>query len=261
MPFNTLKELRQAVRRDLGDLDSRKYFYSDEEINEHLNVACGLMSIDVEPFQKVGQFTTAIGVQEYDLRAAANLRVEVHEIRQVSYKQGANQFFLDPISDRLIQDGVMIQGLPTNYYTKTLASQLSPIVTGGDIQVTDVNNQNKEDDRFVIGLYPVPSEATIVTVSFFPKHYLLVNDNDTTPVPLEFRRSLCDYAVSECEHRNDNHGKAQLFRAKFDAGVLRFSLMMNKNGQTAWTRAKLADDIPANARTRRRDCPTILKAT
>jgi hypothetical protein len=84
----------------------------------------------------------------------------------------------------------------------------------------------------VLGLYPVPSNATLkFYVYHYPEHFDLIDDTDVPRIPIEYRRGLIHYAASLGFQKEGASEDASRHMGEFSTYMKRLSEMMINNGQ------------------------------
>lgn len=184
-------QLRLALRRGLGELNPATSLWSDAELNDLLNEAVQALSAEAECFMRTIKRNTVGGQQEYQLPN------DVNKIQDVKFYQGA-LYEEDVTNFWDVQQATNVNGVPFKYYIKRGVTEMSPQVSGGDIQLQPLSLPSGNVPTTVIGLYPVPGGSGPLTVVYYARHPQLVNDMQEPLIPIEFHRALVEYAKVFC---------------------------------------------------------------
>lgn len=231
-----LSQMRLEVRRAIDELTED--FWSDDEIDAWLNEGAKVMVSIATPLQSGYQFDTDPGIQEYVLPD------EVDEIFAVAINYSGLRQLRPTLAER-VQWSQSYTGIPAEFYTRYLSLK-TQMHDGTGITVDAAGGTNEQ--KFVLGLHPIPSGENQVTVSYFAKHYTMTQDTDVPQVPVEFHRGIVNYAIHLAKEKDEAYAEADRNLEKFKNYCDRLRDKMISQGQEmSFPTVVIAEDLDSPA--------------
>lgn len=203
-------QMRLEVRRAVGELTESTSLYTDAELNDWLNEAAVVMTSIAQPFESFFSFTCSLQPGSSSAYLAEYpLPETVDEIFAVSYSDGGRQV---PLKRADNITGIRIEGQPSHFYTRYLSKQTAELRDTG-IVVQPIKPDGKA--RMVLGIYPAPSSAYVMTVSYYARHFAMDSDFEVPIIPPEYRRGLIKYVEALAREKDDDVDLANVCRTHF----------------------------------------------
>lgn len=198
-----LGELLDEARGLMNDVDAD--LITDRELKRWLNEGLAHLTLRGQMLEDLYQFTTEAGEREYPLPFSSG------DVKDVWYYTGSRQRQLDPIRLELTMEGSrQTSGIITHYYkrlnTHTLISQDD---TGAISRKTKGTRTKDRQPRYVLGLYPTPSDAQQITVRMGLVHPQLRNVRDQLLIPFEFHFGPVAYALFKAYSKEKAYAEAR----------------------------------------------------
>jgi hypothetical protein len=231
-----LSQMRLEVRRAIDELTED--FWSDDEIDDWLNEGAKVMVSIASPLQSSYQFNTVAGTQEYVLPD------DVDEVFAVAINYSGIRQLRPTLAER-VQWSQSYTGIPAEFYTRYMSLKTAMHTSSG-ITVAAAGGTNVQ--KFVLGLYPIPSGANQVTISYYSKHFTMSADADIPQVPVEFHRGIINYAVHLAKEKDEAYAEADRHLEKFKNYCDRLRDKMISQGQEmAFPTVVVAEDLDSPA--------------
>lgn len=204
--------LRQAilqVRYGLDELDEQ--YWLDDEIKDWLNEGAQLMCSLAQLLQNAVTIRSVSNQQEYVLPE------DTDEVESVGYDNGT-MLRPVPVAQAMVQVGNRFGGTPIGFYIRQFTTQFQNQGGGNDtseIAITDIEPGSNKP-RKVIGLWPIPSVGNQqIFISYYQRHYTLINDSDEFAIPDEFMRGVIDYATAQAKKKEEAYAEHDKFMTSF----------------------------------------------
>lgn len=217
-----LANLRLQARIGLNEITPR--FWSNAEIDSWINEGCRLMCSEAQCLTEWAKITMVNGQQEYALPD------DIDQLYGCWFLSGT-LLIQRPIEEIVAKFGSQVQGTPMWFYIRKGSKQYANQVAGSDIQVTDIKQNLGRKTKVIIGLYPVPSIQGPLTIAYFARHYMLVDDADEPAIDDEYQRGVIDYAMAKAYEKRSATQQMNDKMKSFQEYTKRFTEKMEANGQ------------------------------
>lgn len=210
----TLRDGVLAVRNRLGE--GNAWLYQDVDIVRDLNRSASTMVRKAQANGSTYPGSTTAGQQEYemplDFDTAIDVRVNIGTLYPITFTVQQN-----------LQYGSYVSALPLSGYFRrgTVLTSLSPAPAG---EVVLPPSLEGAPPRWILGLYPLPSQVYSFFVDYYATHPIMQNPLDQCLIPddTDIFDGWVAYAIAQGKEKQQDYGGADRALAQHRAGVQLF---------------------------------------
>lgn len=236
-------QMRLEVRRALQAVGDT--FWSDEEINDWLNEGLAVMCEGSHPIQAFHSFSTSLlpgSTTQY--RQEYPMPLDYDQLTRVAITYGGVVTDLKKADAKRFQQGMSGVGVPYCFWTRQYANKAVSLTNTG-LTANQINSDNENAAKTVLGLYPCPALVMTVNVWYLAKHFVMTKDDDACILPLEFQRGPIKYAEALGKEKEGATMEADRAMALFNGYKDRLKDHGISSGQlNEFPKVQVTDDEP-----------------
>lgn len=168
--------------------------------------------------------------------------LDYDQLTRVAITYGTVVTDLKKADPKRFQQGLMGVGVPYCFWTRQLSNKTVNMTNTG-LSAAQINSENENAAKTVLGLYPCPASVMSISVWYFAKHFVMTKDDDACILPMEFQRGPIKYAEALGKEKEGATFEADRAMALFNGYKERLKDHGISNGQlNEFPRVQVTDD-------------------
>jgi hypothetical protein len=210
MSGQDLQGLLSDTRGLMNDVDAD--LIEDDELIQWLNEGLVHLTLKGQMLEDFHQFDTVVDQQEYPLP------YDDGDIKEVFYFSGSRQYRLKKARSmgEAMEGTNNTSSILLRYYKRHNSHVL--MQKDSTAALTRKTRGSRAKDRqpiYVIGLYPIPSVVTKVTIAMYVPHPRLRQMTDRVLIPFRFHFGAVAYALFKCYSKEKAYAEANHYQTVF----------------------------------------------